>query len=92
MLKPRTLGEGEHLCHCYACCLVTAFAVQPAGTVHGESLPLGGKKRSQERRIPYFMAAFEGNLTFGDPSFWRRLQRKPFLRKIKSIRIMVSIV
>lgn len=51
-----------------------------------------GKKRSQERRIPYFMAAFEGNLTFGDPSFWRRLERKPFLGKIKSICIMVSMV
>lgn len=49
MLKPRTLGEGEHLCHCYACCLVTAFAVQPAGTVHGESLPLGGKKKGVKK-------------------------------------------
>lgn len=23
MEKPRTLGEKEHLCHCYACCQVT---------------------------------------------------------------------
>lgn len=23
MEKPRTLGEKQHLCHCYACCQVT---------------------------------------------------------------------
>lgn len=92
MLNPRTLGEGEHLCHCYACCLVTAFTVQPAETAREEKVfRLGGEKRSQEKRIPYFMAAFEGNLTFGDPSFWRGLQRKPFLGKVESMHITVSM-
>lgn len=38
---------------------------------------------SQDRRIPYFMAAFEGNLTVGDPFFLCRLQPKPFLRRKK---------
>lgn len=42
MEKPRTLGEKEHLCHCYACCQVTtATAVQHTEITH-ESL---GKKR-----------------------------------------------
>lgn len=67
MQKPRTLGEREHLCHCYACCLVTtAFSAPRTEAGHGESLPL--LKKKEERRIPYFTAAFEGDVSLRDPS------------------------
>lgn len=67
MQKPRTLGEREHLCHCYACCLVTtAFTARRTEAAHGESLPLWQKK--EERRILYFTGAFEGDISLRDPS------------------------
>lgn len=52
MQKPRMLGEREHLCHCYACCLVTtAFSARRTEAAHGESLPLQKKRRKEEFHI-----------------------------------------
>lgn len=74
MRSPRTLDEREHLCHCYACCLVTTvFTVQQTETMHEESLPLRKKKK---KRIPYFTAGFEGGISFWDPSSLCGFQHK----------------
>lgn len=65
MQNPRNLDGREHLCHCYACCLVTTvFTVQQTETMHEESLPLWKKKKWLER-TPYFMEGFEGGIFLG---------------------------
>lgn len=51
--KPRTLGEKEHLCHCYACCQVTtAFAAQHTESTHERSLAAWEKKDEGEIKNP----------------------------------------
>lgn len=66
MQNPRNLDGREHLCHCYACCLVTTVrAVRQTEAMHEEILP-PGKKRWLER-IPYFMEGFEGGISFWAP-------------------------
>lgn len=73
MQKPRTQDErergggGEHLCHCYACCLVTTFfTVQQTEAMHEENLPL--REKSEDDLHFYFSTEdFEDGICVQDP-------------------------
>ena len=62
------MREREHLCHCYACCLVTTFfTVQRAEAMHEESLPLRRERereRERKRRKKKTNSIFHGGVFF----------------------------